>query len=1660
MLKFVEHTRNNGSHKTDVVDINDNNENDNTNNVASYVEEDHHTQTCHWLPPAECWDKSNGLPYGWEKAVDSSGKTYFINHMTKTTSTELPPRNELESLEPPVPREVELYRDPHLGFGFVAGSEKPVIVRFVTEGGPSVDQLLPGDEIIKINEEDVKKAPREYVIDLVRSCKETIKLTVCQPHSGDTNHKSALLTAAKKARLKNHPSRVRFAESVEVNGDTVMSVPSSESCIPFMPNVLKVFLENGQTKSFKYNNKTVVRDVIFSLQEKLDFTSIEHFALVLQNTQNSNCHSKMTILQEHELLSEIASRPEANHYKCLFRLAFVPRDAYDLLRKDAIAFEYFYLQCCNDVVQERFSAELKYDTALRLAALQIQQHAITSNTNKLSLKAIEKECGLSKFVTKSILDSMKGKDLRKMISHYIKVNQNLAPGQRQLTELQAKLHYMKIVGDIRSFGGKYFMVTLVDPSTEAMILVGYRNGISLVPVSQIKNNALTAICDFSDIDNVVINQETESMQRIQINVLEHVMQPSSSIFLMLKPDVHDFVSLVEGYCRVFLDIADHNIVIMENGEETKTDDAFVEKVPYHAKHTVVPSSWSYTTEQTETADTGDGERVVDLTSGPPSYVEGDTTSDNNDQLKGQDLHLGIGKEQISILTNAILSGVGPAVSSVEITKSNETITETAVQEEFEQTINQEVATTNVDAQNIGADDEDSISSTSTLLNSKNNSESNDKFTDSENTEVDIVIEQSRLSRKVSKVDELEGLRRDSKSMDDMKHVADNDDQDSIPDSIESESAISDNSADNETKPLLSAPAENYHDNSMKEIICSAQALSESDDTDSYSTPTDSPAKLRLDHVNLVPPALHCKTDPERPTCLPKQPAAVIPVSEQEYKNIASSFGLRSPDQLELLDFNFREKLLSVGGIELDPDIIDLTMIPPPKTPDVEQMLDFNGISEPPAGFTDDVVEPEQVKSLKPDTATNELEEFSYQRTSKQDREERESETDSGNETISSENVELLASSMSENMAGHVELSLPRPVYECSTRETRGLNQIGLDTDIETLIAKLTVPPPPRDLSPVAQQTPIIPGIFTTRCENPPSENIEDFDNSTLGRKIKGKRLVDKERRLTGPVVASNVAMAMNEIGPRSPLLPIVDNCAKTANQIQTEKVFAFDENTVFDEVDSSRNSNSALNSSSTITTSRSDSILKDPSESSTTQQPQISLKYSVDDSSLSLPDETISSIRSKVIRTRSVDRGRSNNPVPSDMRTHSDENMSKMNRRSGTLEDLRRRSAAIQQKYLAERESRSRARVHHSSLEQTWPLKGNDLLSDHERMLSSGNIDCSKSSSNVDRSDVAKLTFNLNGSEPKLSPRDPRVEMLSRHQRSASADIPQQNKAVPFIRQALHPTGRLTQDLSPRTFHGSYGKFASNDAGDSYKNLASAIQPLRSSPLSVDAFDKPRSSSLDLGKNDYSPTAPITTPRTCRDSPRIQNWVKFTMSSTVRKLMNDEFSGPNAMVSLNDGIEQLLNELNEKIESFSPAESIRRLTEFKFYKDSLVYEARQFVTDSKLLVSSTTQSNEKLTEHINNSVHTLAKVVNYMYITISVMLSNEKAVMLASCIYTVCEAYRTTVNAADQAVGKPMSDPSMKFLMKQATALANVLSQLMKTLKTLSDIDEPVESKS
>eukprot|EP00076_Gallus_gallus_P012253 XP_015129349.1 FERM and PDZ domain-containing protein 4 isoform X2 [Gallus gallus] len=552
----------------------------------------HRNKSSGWPHPSGTWSLNQGTPYGWEMTANRDGRDYFINHMTQSATFE-DPRIESCQITPPAPRKVEMRRDPVLGFGFVAGSEKPVVVRSVTPGGPSEGKLIPGDQIIMINDEPVSTAPRERVIDLVRSCKESILLTVVQPYPSP---KSAFISAAKKARLKSNPVKVRFSEEVIINGQVSETV--KDNSLLFMPNVLKVYLENGQTKSFRFDCSTSIKDVILTLQEKLSIKCIEHFSLMLeQRVEGSG--TKLLLLHEQETLTQVTQRPSSHKMRCLFRISFVPKDPIDLLRRDPVAFEYLYVQSCNDVVQERFGPELKYDIALRLAALQMYIATVTTKqTQKISLKYIEKEWGLETFLPSAVLQSMKEKNIKKALSHLVKANQNLVPPGKKLSALQAKVHYLKFLSDLRLYGGRVFKATLVgEKRSEVTLLVGPRYGIS--HVINTKTNLVALLADFSHVNRIEMFTEDESSVRVELHVLD--VKPIT--LLMESSDAMNLACLTAGYYRLLVD-SRRSIFNMANKKNAGNRETGIEN---RGKHNLLASEWNCVPKTTTFLADGDQE---------------------------------------------------------------------------------------------------------------------------------------------------------------------------------------------------------------------------------------------------------------------------------------------------------------------------------------------------------------------------------------------------------------------------------------------------------------------------------------------------------------------------------------------------------------------------------------------------------------------------------------------------------------------------------------------------------------------------------------------------------------------------------------------------------------------------------------------------------------------------------------------------------------------------------------------------------------------------------------------------------------------------------------------------------------------------------------------
>ncbi|NXG69358.1 FRPD1 protein, partial [Baryphthengus martii] len=448
---------------------------------------------------------------------------------------------------------VTVYKDLVLGhYGFEICPNLPLTIASVTAGSTAEGKLQPGDQLLLINSTAVDDVSVERAADIIRKAGDELLLTVQRCTSGGP--KSSFLTAEKRARLKTNPVKVRFAEEVLVNGH---APGNSLLC---MPNVLKVYLENGQTKAFRFETSTTVKDIVLTLKEKLSLRSIAHFALALEEQYSV---AKIRLLHEEELIEQVVQKRESHDYRCLFRVCFVPKDPLDLLQEDPVAFEYLYLQSCSDVLQERFALEMKCSVALRLAALHIQERIYTcAQPQKISLKYIERDWGIENFISPTLLRNMRGKDIKKAISYHMKRNQVLLdPRQKHmLAAVQVRLSYLQILGDLKMYNGKIFNATLMlqDRESYVALLVGAKYG-----VSQIINNKLniiTSLAEFTNISRVELMEESEKVSMVKI-----YLQDLKVLALLLESNsAKDLVCLITGYYRLFVDA---NVSIFTWGEK-------------------------------------------------------------------------------------------------------------------------------------------------------------------------------------------------------------------------------------------------------------------------------------------------------------------------------------------------------------------------------------------------------------------------------------------------------------------------------------------------------------------------------------------------------------------------------------------------------------------------------------------------------------------------------------------------------------------------------------------------------------------------------------------------------------------------------------------------------------------------------------------------------------------------------------------------------------------------------------------------------------------------------------------------------------------------------------------------------------------------------------
>lgn len=178
-------------------------------------------------------------------------------------------------------------------------------------------------------------------------------------------------------------------------------------------------------------------------------------------------------------------------WKIELRIRYVPKGLNDFLERDKISMNFFFNQVKDDFIHAN-PANIEQDIAVQLCCLSIRHYykdARSPKDMKQHLDYIEKEIGFSNFVPKTFIDTIKHKNLKKLVqTQYKKIY--------QMNDTEYILKYFELLGTIFDFDHEKFDVTLGQWNIAIDLIIGYNMGISYLTHAQAKP---TKVTDFENI---------------------------------------------------------------------------------------------------------------------------------------------------------------------------------------------------------------------------------------------------------------------------------------------------------------------------------------------------------------------------------------------------------------------------------------------------------------------------------------------------------------------------------------------------------------------------------------------------------------------------------------------------------------------------------------------------------------------------------------------------------------------------------------------------------------------------------------------------------------------------------------------------------------------------------------------------------------------------------------------------------------------------------------------------------------------------------------------------------------------------------------------------------------------------------------------------------
>ncbi|KAM8832488.1 protein tyrosine kinase 2 beta, b isoform 1-T6 [Spinachia spinachia] len=314
--------------------------------------------------------------------------------------------------------------------------------------------------------------------------------------------------------------------------------------------ILKVCFctNNNQGKNFKlvkcdssWQIRAIIRSILICGRLGPNIEHAACYGLLLKHLKSEELHW----LHPDLTVGEVEQRYESHHVEAEWRydlrIRYVPVNFLQRFQDDRSTLVFFYQQVRSDYMQSHAS-KVSDGMALLLGCLEIRRFYKDMNAKGLEKKSnfelLEKEVGLDLFFPQQLINSMKSKQLRKLI-------QQTFQQYATLKEEDCMIKFFETLKEFINYDEEVFPCELVQGWSLAVELVIGGRGIRQRTQ---KNSAPVFLADFKQIKKIQCLSQSDGKALLDLSV-EGARQ-RLSINVATVPMAENMMDLIDGYCRL------------------------------------------------------------------------------------------------------------------------------------------------------------------------------------------------------------------------------------------------------------------------------------------------------------------------------------------------------------------------------------------------------------------------------------------------------------------------------------------------------------------------------------------------------------------------------------------------------------------------------------------------------------------------------------------------------------------------------------------------------------------------------------------------------------------------------------------------------------------------------------------------------------------------------------------------------------------------------------------------------------------------------------------------------------------------------------------------------------------------------------------------------